>query len=59
MSLKHFHIVFILAAMVLSFGFGAWSMKTPDANVSMGVGSFLLGAGLVVYLVWFLKKKAS
>ena len=59
MSLKHFHVVFIVAALALSLVFGVWSMKTVGANLLMGQASFVLGAVLAVYLVWFFKKKVS
>jgi hypothetical protein len=62
MSLKAFHIVFITAASALAFGCGVWSLRdyagpdgrTPD--LLFGVGALVVGAGLIVYERYFLKK---
>ena len=62
MSLKAFHLVFITAAIVLAFGFGAWLLKgyfSPEGrvwNLVFGLVSVALGAGLIVYERDFLKK---
>jgi len=62
MSLKAFHLVFITAAILLAFGFGAWLLKgffTPDGRVSelvFGLVSIAAGVGLIVYERYFLKK---
>jgi hypothetical protein len=61
MSLKAFHLFFILASMALGAGFGAWSFReAADAGVNgyyvVGVGSFLSTIGLGIYLSWFLRK---
>ena len=61
MSLKAFHVIFITAAVLLAFGFGAWmsnvhrdSQAASDFN--MGVGSIVVGVALVIYEVYFLRK---
>ena len=62
MSLKAFHIVFITAASALAFGCGVWSLKDysgTDGRTSdliYGVGALIVGAGLIVYERYFLKK---
>lgn len=55
MSLKAFHIVFILAAVALSFGFGLWSARMEQA-VAVRAASYAISAGLLAYLVWFVRK---
>lgn len=62
MSLKAFHVVFITASSALAFGFGAWELKSywSDhgrlADLLFGLGSVLVGVGLMVYERYFLKK---
>ena len=61
MSLKAFHLVFIVASILLAFGFGAWELKAWTETQGMrelifGLGSVTAGAGLVVYARYFLKK---
>ena len=61
MSLKAFHILFIIVACLLAFGFGAWCLQLQrvegDARyVTLGWASFALGAALIVYGAWFLRK---
>jgi hypothetical protein len=62
MSLKAFHIVFITAASALAFGCGVWWLKdysAPDGrtwDLIYGVGALVVGAGLIVYERYFLKK---
>ena len=61
MSLKVFHIVFIVFSIVLAFGFAAWSLVSYSSGkrsldlVFAGVG---LGAGvtLIFYFRYVLKK---
>ena len=61
MSLKAFHVVFITASILLSFGFGAWSYfdyqdqgKTVD--LIYAIGSTLAGIALVIYFKIVLRK---
>ena len=54
MSLKAVHICFILLAIALAAGTGCWAFR--EAKLYFAVGSFTVGAGLAVYLFWFLNK---
>ena len=62
MSLKAFHLVFIVASILLAIGFGVWSFlnysaphgKTSDLVVAIISGTVALG--LVGYEIYFLKK---
>ena len=61
MSLKAFHIVFIIVSVLLSFGFGVWGIYThlSFGNVTfliMGVISFVIGIALIIYGINFMKK---
>jgi len=62
MSLKAFHVVFIVASIVLAFGFGTWSVlnyRGPNGTVwdlVIALASFAIGVGLVIYERYFLKK---
>lgn len=61
MSIKDFHIIFIISALILTFGFGVWALNnngmpaTPGLRLTAGV-SFLLAAGLGFYCVHFIRK---
>ncbi len=55
MSLKSFHIVFILLCSMLSFGFLFWSVK-EQIYLPLGVTSGILGVMLVIYGIWFVRK---
>jgi len=61
MSLKAFHLVFIIASIVLAFGFGIWAavefFKSGGAlNLVVAFASFGAGVGLIFYERYFLKK---
>jgi len=61
MSLKHFHVFFIVLAVLCTLGFGAWALFASSELVGTwgrigGVISILIGAGLVPYGMWFVKK---
>ena len=62
MSLKAFHLVFIIAAIMLAVGFGVWSLMnyfSPHGlawDLVWGVGSLAAGVALVIYERYFLKK---
>ncbi len=61
MSLKSFHIVFILLSIALSVGFGLWAVRDYSAtghvlNMVMGYSSLAVGVVLAAYLFWFLFK---
>ena len=62
MSLKAFHLVFIVASILLALGFGAWSLVNYFAHQAgvwylvAGAGSLIAAVGLVFYERYFLKK---
>ena len=62
MSLKAFHVVFIVASILLSAGFAAWSLAnyfSPaglKSDLWIGIGSGTVALGLVGYGIYFLKK---
>ena len=61
MSLKAFHIFFIVLSTALSFGFAAWALKGyADGGTTglalVGVVSILAGIALIVYGIRFLRK---
>ena len=61
MSLKAFHILFIIVSVLLSFGFGVWGIYThlSFGNVTfliMGIVSFVIGIALIIYGINFMKK---
>ena len=59
MSLKYFHILFILVSVMLTVGFGLWALLVnglPAGFRVMGGFSLLGGFLLVVYGIRFLKK---
>jgi hypothetical protein len=61
MSLKAFHIFFIVVSILFAFGFGVWGLQAHAAGrdgaiYSLALLSLAVGAGLVVYLVAFIRK---
>lgn len=61
MSLKAFHLVFIVASIALAFGFGAWLVKNffnegGVLNLVFAAIAFGAGVGLIFYERYFLKK---
>lgn len=62
MSLKAFHLVFIVASILLALGFGVWSYvnyRAPHGNTSdlvIAIVSGVIALGLVGYEIYFLKK---
>ncbi len=62
MSLKTFHIFFIVLSTLLCIGFGVWSIGDFSGNgagagsIAMGVGSLAAAVVLMWYGVWFLRK---
>jgi hypothetical protein len=61
MSLKAFHIVFIVASILLAFGFAAWawvnySTEGQRSLLYYGIGSTAVGIGLVGYFAYVLRK---
>jgi hypothetical protein len=61
MSLKAFHIVFIVASILLAFFFGAWLLHDfaatrQAAELIVGILSILAGLGLIAYGKSILRK---
>ncbi len=61
MSLKAFHVFFVLVSIVLAVGFGFWGARDfvehgNRVSLALGIGSFVAGVALVVYSGWFLRK---
>ena len=55
MSLRAFHILFIVLSIVLAAGCAAWAFSNGVSAV-FGAVSALAAVGLSVYFVYFLKK---
>jgi hypothetical protein len=58
MSLKAFHIIFIILATLLALGCAAWSYVNHTA-AAFGVISAVVGLALVIYGIWFLRKSRN
>lgn len=65
MSLRQFHIFFIMVSVVLCFGFGGWGVRSyldqsdGTTNLVLGILAFALGMVLIGYgLKIFNKLKA-
>ncbi len=61
MSLKAFHIFFIIVSTLLAVAFGVWALDDFGrsgswAHLTLGLGSFIASGVLVWYGVWFLRK---
>jgi hypothetical protein len=62
MSLKAFHLIFIVASILLVVGFGVWSLLnylSPDGrprDLVLAIASAVVTAALLVYERYFLKK---
>jgi hypothetical protein len=62
MSLKAFHLIFIIASTLLAFGCGAWGLMHYFSaggrawHLIFGLGSLAVGVGLILYERYFLKK---
>jgi hypothetical protein len=62
MSLKGFHIIFIVLAVFCAFGFYGWTLWDTEAAIKQGVvtlGQISAGIGgaLFAYGVWFVLRK--
>ena len=63
MSLKTFHLFFLIFAILFDFGFAAYAFFGPDNEITreikpMGIGSGIFGLLLVAYGIWFYRKMA-
>ena len=61
MSLKGFHIVFIIFSTLLAIGIGAWCVwvdlvEGAPIYLAGAICSFVVAVALVVYGVWFYQK---
>ena len=54
MSLKSVHVLFIVLATTLVVMFGVWSLR--NGSTAAAIASFVIGAGLCGYGVWFFGK---
>ncbi len=64
MSLKGFHIIFLVFAVLTALGFYAWTrLMTEDAVamevVGLGHASGITGLLLLAYSVWFILRKGK
>jgi hypothetical protein len=63
MSLKTFHLFFLIVAILFDFGFAAFAYYGPESDITkeirpLGIGSGIFGVGLIAYGVWYHTKKA-
>ncbi len=61
MSLKGFHIVFIIFSTLLALGIGAWCIwvnlvEGEPVYLAGAIFSFVAALALIVYGVWFYRK---
>ncbi len=61
MSLKSFHLFFIVASVLVTFVFVAWSVSAYSeahkaGDLGMGIGALVIGIALIVYGRAFRKK---
>ena len=61
MSLKAFHVFFLVLSVLCALGFGAWAVADflrtgRGAILALGVLGFAAAAALVWYGLWFLRK---
>ena len=61
MSLKAFHVFFIVVSMLCALTLGAWgvvehSRSENGGALLLGIGGFAAAAVLVIYGLWFLRK---
>ncbi len=61
MSLRAFHIFFLVVSTALSllvggWNFRAWRLSGDNLHLLMSIGSFLAAVGLLFYGQWFLRK---
>ncbi len=61
MSLKAFHVFFVVLSVLCAMGFGAWAvldyLRTGSGGIlALGVLGFAAAAALIFYGLWFLRK---
>jgi hypothetical protein len=61
MSLKAFHVFFVVVSTLLALGFGVWSVSEyartgNGGTLALGIAGFVAAAALVWYGIWFLRK---
>ncbi|MBT3300648.1 MAG: hypothetical protein HN657_04165 [Candidatus Marinimicrobia bacterium] len=60
LSLKSFHIFFIVISIIVTAGYGVWQLQTLTVNsgfsTALGVLGILLGIGLTIYLQKVIRK---
>lgn len=61
MSLKAFHVFFVIVSVLCALGFGAWAigdhLRTGSSgSLVLAVLGFLAAAALIWYGFWFLRK---
>jgi len=61
MSLKAFHVLFVTISVLITLGFGIWSLRQygdtgATGSLALGIASLVVSVALVVYGVAFLKK---
>lgn len=62
MSLKAFHLIFVIVSTLLSLGVGFWSIReyrlggAGFSTLLIGLGCLVGAVGLIVYGRWFLRK---
>lgn len=60
MSLKAFHVCFIVLSSSLALGFGVWALQNlasqGGSRLVFGAGGFLVAISLLGYGSWFLRK---
>lgn len=62
MSLRAFHIFFIVASILMSLlvgGWGVWDYQQSEntTHLGLGIGSFVAAAVLIWYSTWFVRKR--
>lgn len=62
MSLRAFHIFFIVASILMSLlvgGWGVWDYRRSGSttHLGLGIGSFVAAAVLIWYSTWFVRKR--
>jgi ABC-type cobalamin transport system permease subunit len=62
MSLRAFHVFFLVVAILFDLGLLAYAFYAPDDEVtrelrSVGVGLGVVAMLLVTYAIWFVRKK--